>query len=135
MRTITKDQLKAVHTLLGKIGITDKEEKKKEIIAYTGGRTDSSRAMTFTEAEQMIATLMSLDPAAGKAEKMRKKILSLAHEMGWKKPNGKINMDHVNQWCIKYGYLHKKLDDYTYKELPQLVTQFTNAYKDYIKKV
>jgi len=47
----------------------------------------------------------------------------------------KLDMRRVNNWCLKYGYLHKLLDEYTYEELPKLVTQFEEVYKDMLRKV
>lgn len=133
-RTITGNQLRAVHTLFSKLRIKDKDYKKEVVMAFTGGRSASSKSLTLSEAEQLISHLKSLDPEATRADKMRKKIISLAHEMNWKLEGGKIDMKHVNDWCKKFGYLHKALDLYTYDQLPQLVTQFENVYKDFIKK-
>ena len=77
---------------------------------------------------------------------MRGKILSRAHELGWHKKDAKgnvvrdratqkakIDFDRVNEWCVKYGYLSKKLDKYTYAELPKLLWQFQQYYKQYLK--
>lgn len=135
IRYSTANHLTAIRTLLSKNGMKGEDTKKEIVAAYTGGRTDSIRAMYFQEAEQLISYLKSLDPEVAKAEKMRKKIISMAHEMGWKLPSGKIDMKHVNDWCIKYGHAHKTLNDYRYNELPALVTQFQAAYKEYLKKV
>jgi hypothetical protein len=133
-KTITPKQLKGVHTLFSKAGIKEKKDKGDVIISFTGGRTNSSRLMSFNEAEALIGHLKSMDPQTTGADKMRKKIISLAHEMNWKLESGKIDMKHINDWCKKFGYLHKVLDEYSYDELPQLVTQFESVYKDFIKK-
>jgi hypothetical protein len=136
IKTTTPTQLKAIHALFNKSGVKEKEDKAQVISFYTGGRTSSSREMSVKEAEALISHLKNTDPSHQGADRMRKKIISMAHEMGWKKPNGtKIDMEHVNQWCIKHGYLHKPLDEYTYEQLPTLVSQFEKAYKDFIKKV
>lgn len=47
----------------------------------------------------------------------------------------KVDMDHVNAWCIKHGYLKKKLDNYTYSELPKLVSQFEEVYRGYLRSI
>lgn len=127
-------QIKAIYTLLGHNNLRD--EKVSIVRAFTGNRTDSVRKMSFTEAQELISHLKSLDQQDKAAVRMRNKILSMAHEMGWHKPGtDRIDMDHVNNWCLKNSSLKKRLDAYTYNELPQLVTQFEQVYKSYLKSV
>lgn len=137
-----QEQVKAIYTLLGKFGLRD--EKESIVRSFTANRTDSTRAMKPAEAAALIGHLKSMDVVDTRSEKMRKKILSMAHEMGWsssakatedKQAKRKIDMEHVNNWCKSRGYLHKPLDDYTYNELPRLVSQFEQVYKDYLKKI
>ncbi|WP_145859076.1 hypothetical protein [Pedobacter suwonensis] len=67
---------------------------------------------------------------------MQRKILSMAHEKGWKLPGGKINMAKVNGWCMKYGVpVHKPFNDYTVAELPALVTQFEKMYAKHLNAI
>lgn len=66
------------------------------------------------------------------ADKMRKKIISYFHKMGYQHDNCRINMVRVNDWCKKYGYLHKKLNDYNEKELPKLITQVEAVYTSFL---
>ncbi|MCH5690020.1 hypothetical protein LWM68_40845 [Niabella sp. W65] len=40
----------------------------------------------------------------------------------------------VDEWMIKFSYLHKKLNKYTFEELPKLVSQFEAFYKSTLKK-
>jgi hypothetical protein len=91
----------------------------------------------LNEAAALIGHLKSLDNEEKGSTKMRNKIISMAYEMNWTKASKDgalgIDMDHVNNWCKSYGYLKKKLDNYTYKELPQLVSQFEGVYKSYLK--
>lgn len=143
----SQEQVKAIYTLLGKFNLRD--EKESIVRSFTANRTDSTRAMKDNEAAALIGHLKSMDVVDTRSEKMRKKILSMAHEMGWEKEVessklkvesskfGKraIDMEHVNNWCKSRGYLHKPLDDYTYNELPRLVSQFEQVYKDYLKKL
>lgn len=145
----SQEQVKAIYTLLGKFNLRD--EKESIVRSFTANRTASTRAMKDNEAAALIGHLKSMDVVDTRSEKMRKKILSMAHEMGWEKEVesaklkgesaklkvGKrvIDMEHVNNWCVSHGYLHKKLDDYTYAELPRLVSQFEAVYKDYLKKI
>lgn len=83
-------------------------------------------------------TLTGIDDKKKRADKMRKKIISMAHECGWHTLiNGKwiIDMNRLNAWMLKSSYLHKRLDEYNYKELPLLVTQFEQVYKSFLNKV
>lgn len=125
-------QVKAIYTLLGKLGLRD--EKESIVGSFTGGKTTSVRTMAFNEAKALIGHLKSMDPRDRKSEKMRNKILSIAHEMNWITPGTeKVDMEHVNNWCLQYGHGKKKLDDYKYNELPTLVSQFEEVYKGHLK--
>lgn len=114
----------------------DKEAKEDLVSQFTEGRTTSTREMKTTEAIALIRALNgqvdSFRPN-DKADRMRKKILALCHEMKWELPDGKVNMDRVNGFCLSRGYLKKPLDEYSAKELPSLVTQFENLHKNYLK--
>lgn len=141
------EQIKAISTLLGKHNLVD--QKDSIISSFTNGRTTSRKDMTKAEAAALIGHLKSLDEGDRRSDKMRNKILSMAHEMNWcltasplaspltlSKGEGekrKVDMAHVNNWCVKSGYLHKPLDEYTYNELPRLVSQFEEVYKSYLK--
>jgi hypothetical protein len=128
---LTPDQLKAIHTLLNKQGL--KDEKDNIVSGFTAGRTTSSRAMHYDEAAALIGHLKQLDPEQASSDKMRNKILSQAHEMGWRiQGTDRIDMDHVNNWMLSKSYLKKKLDDYKHNELPKLVSQFEEVYKSYL---
>lgn len=134
---ITQPQIRIINVLIGKN--PQLKDHKAEIIAnYTAGRSNSCSDMTMEEARTLIAALKQMekkDPNAEKCDVMRKKIISMGHEMGWKTEEGKIKMEQINGWCKKYGYLKKKLDEYTYEELPRLVSQFEAMYKDYLDKI
>lgn len=114
----------------------DSETKEELIYTHTDGRTTSIRGLSKQEAAQVITSLSSgHNVEQSPAAKMRRKILSMAHELNWKLPGGRIDMQHVNDWCSTYGYLKKDLDRYTESELPTLVTQFEAAYLTHLKKV
>ena len=128
---IQPQQSKLLHTLLNSTGLVP--QKKNLIMGFTGGRSDSSKDLTYQEAGALITYLKSQDAA----HKMRRKIISMAHEMGWKIPGtNKIDMNAINEWCKKYGFGHKLLNEYKEAELPKLVTQFENGpYKHYISNL
>ena len=133
MEIINKPQLIALNTLVSKLNI-DKESKAMMVEGFSGGRCTSSKDLYSSEANAIIKHLKSLDPEEPKADKMRKKIIMLAHEMGWKK-EGKADIERINGWCLKFGYLKKPLDRHTYKELPKLVTQFEGVYSHFLKSI
>lgn len=64
------------------------------------------------------------------ADVQRKKIISMARSIGWTKASQRdeskqvADMQRIYGWVLKYGYLHKGMNEYTAKELPKLVTQF-----------
>lgn len=135
MKTINKDQLICLNTLVSKLHI-DKEGKIEMVQGFSGGRATSSKDLFSDEAAAMIKHLKSVDPTEKSAEKMRKKIISMAHEMGWTSAPGKADMKRIDQWCTKFGYLKKHLDSYNYNELPKLVTQFEQGpYNHYISSL
>jgi hypothetical protein len=71
------------------------------------------------------------------AERMRRKIIACAHQLGWQKTvpnpdpfNGAetkkvADMKAINSFCKDKGSIKKNtLNDYTLEELPTMVTQF-----------
>lgn len=70
-----------------------------------------------------------------KCNQMRRKIIALFHKVNWKKPDGRIDMERVDAWCIKYSQFHKSLNQHKYTELVKLCTQVENLYKSFIKTV
>ncbi len=132
MKYATPEQIKAISTLLSKNNLND--EKDSIVSAFSGGRTKSRKELKFNEAAALIGHFKSLDLTDKRSDKMRNKILSMAHEVNWT-IKGYVDMDRINNWCIKFGHAHKKLDFYTYEELPKLVTQFEEVYREYLSKV
>ena len=148
--TVTKNQIIIIQSIINK-NPNLKAAKEDIVSEVSKGRTTSVAALLFAEADSLIKGLQketSFKKEVNKADpchKMRGKILSHAHELGWHKKdsNGnmirdpttnkpKIDFDRVNEWCTKYGYLKKKLDKYTYAELPKMVGQFKKVYEDYL---
>jgi hypothetical protein len=135
MRDITPGQLKIINTI---ISVRNLKAYKEDIIkGASDGRVSSSKDLYYDEADILIKKLNTEKTADfDKGHKMRGKILSLAHELHWRIPGTtKVDFKRINDWCIKFGYLHKRLDHYTYEELPKLVTQFTNMHTDFLKKI
>lgn len=147
----TPYQNKHFHSLINELRIDD-ENKEELVYSYTLNRTSSSKEMHYLEMQQLINALearkkdpnkevkpISVDEA--KAQKMRRKILSLCHEVGvtyFSKASQKnvIDFTRLNAWIAKYGHAkHKTLNEYSVEELPKLVTQFEQVYKHYFKTV
>lgn len=134
---ITPAQLRKINTMISKRGIS-KDAKEAMMLGFTAGRSSSSKELHFNEAAELIKHLEAGDPNRESAEKMRGKILYYAHEMGWHTlKNGRYVADilRVDEWCLKYGYIKRKLDGYSYQELPRLVSQFEAVYKHYISNL
>lgn len=134
MKPISPQQIKLIHTLMSS---HDKANKATIAESYSAGRTSHISELADHEARALIEDLKKRqDPDPG--DKMRKKILSLAYKMNWTcdTPNGlRADIRRINDWCLKYGYLHKPLNSYQYRELPRLLTQFENLYKGYLKSI
>lgn len=131
---ISKAQYACIHALLNKLHLTAKKEEILRI--FSNCRTGSCKELSSYEANAIILHLKSLDPEEVGAEKMRRKIISMAHEMGWRIPGTrKADMQRIDAWMVKSSYLHKKINQYRYAELPKLVTQFEAVYKSFLKGI
>jgi hypothetical protein len=135
---------------------------REEVVSdFTNGETSSLRNLSDWDIQELTRRLNSLNGSltpnpspTGRGVndprvKMQRKIIAMAHEIGWNlhpaspqpSSNGegatrlKIDMQKLNAWCEKHGYLHKKFNDYTYNELPRLIAQFEQAYKFYLEKL
>lgn len=134
---IVNSQLSRIHILLNKIGRMG--YKADYVINATDGREHSTKLLTFVEANNVISVLEEEEKEYYKKNRnsedvQRKKIISCCREMGWVK-SGKADMARIYSWVLKFGYLHKKLNDYTAAELPKLVTQAENMKKDHLNRI
>jgi hypothetical protein len=134
---INKGQIRAINVALGVRGLAD--DKEDIVSIYTNGRTTNEKEMFMHEARELLININGPD----KNDLMIRKMFAQAHELMWIKKVQRVdekgNLVPVNDysvlynWVLKYGYLKKDLRDYTYKELPKLITQFENGpYKNYI---
>jgi len=124
--------------LYGLLTLTGLKPQKATLVnAYTAGRSESSIDLTNEEAKELIKELTIIANKNGEAcQKMRRKMLSMAHEMHWHETGTqKIDMVRINNWCKVYGFGKKVLNAYTYTELPKLVSVFTIVYKDYLSNL
>lgn len=120
----------ALHSLIGELNI-DTEQKEELVYQYTNGRTTSSSKMLIDECQSLInhlnAIKKGMTPRPDKWKEnienvMRRKILAICHELQWTK-GGKVDLPRLDDWLIKSGMYHKKLNDLTAKELPSQITQ------------
>lgn len=131
-----------LHKLIADLNI-DKETKADLVLQFTQERETSSAKMLVSECQELINHLNIIKngptdkkqaPAQNSVQnKMRRKILSICHEMNWK-IGSQLDWNRINFWLEKYGYLHKELNRYTEAELPKLVTQFENLLQSYYAK-
>jgi len=123
-------------------------EKDMLVYQYTNGRTQHSSEMHMHECQSLINFLSAKQGAqqvtvagrsAGKndvfkRDRMRKKILSICHELNWETPEGAVDFPRLEKYLEKYGYKHKtNLNSYTTEELPTLVTQFENMLRTQLR--
>lgn len=138
---ISKQDIIIIQTLLSRCNL--RAQKTVLLQGFSDGRAEHVNELSSAQAGEFIRFLrrrqqaierQRADPRAASIDRMKGKILSMAHEMNWRLPTGKIDMKTVNGWCRKYGYMHKPLDDYEYAELPALITQFEKMYIQFIKR-
>lgn len=120
----TTAQSNRLHGLIGLLGI-DSEQKQYLVEQYTEGRATSTKDMSTTECQALIDHLakVAIDTNADRANVMRRKAFAIAHELGWEDDQGKVDREHFDAWLLKYGYLHKGINEYSHNELPKLLTQ------------
>lgn len=130
----TNNQNRQIYALLNQTGLL--EQKENLVHTYTDGRTHRSSEMYSNEADDLIHYLENYKKASkDKSDTMRKKILHYAHLLKWENADGKVNMNKVDSWCIKYGYKHKALQDHTTEELTMLVSQFERMVKQRLNSI
>lgn len=130
--------------LYGLLRDTGVSKYRHELVSsYSKGRTDNSADLTDLEIDELIRYLSQLpkqsqDPNRStksgvnyRGQKMRRRILSICYTIGWtvwdeRAQKHRVDQPRLNAWLIKYGYLHKPMNHYTYAELGRLVSQFEN---------
>lgn len=132
-----------IFALLAKTG---KTAYRDEVYWEVTGNKYSTKDLTNEEADRVIKYLDDLYRSqhgpdihkVDKADRMRKKILSMCHEMGMRLPSGKIDMVQVNKMVAARGHMKKagktELNQYTEAELPALIVQFQRIRSSYFRK-
>jgi hypothetical protein len=134
---MTKDQIKKARTLLAKAGIKQEYQKEATVESFTDGRTVSLTEMDYPETQELFKHLEELTgQPPSEADKMKRKILSIAHEMGWEipgYPKPKVDMKRVNDWCeSRFG---SPLDGLYWLNLNKAVSAFNQVYLKYLKGI
>lgn len=128
---MTGAQIKYVRLLMTKAGLVD---QKEELVKHVSdGRTSHLSELTQAETKTLIGMLNSEDQDV--KTRMVNKMISMAHEMGWENEPGKVDMDRLNAWTVKYGSVKKKPDHMAVKELAATVTAFEKVYLSFLKAV
>ena len=121
-KTITKDQLKIIHTLLSKRGLS--VNKKELVYSFSDGRTESSRELTLKEAKRFIQYLKDNDESGD----VIKRIYHLGYVSGiiyGDTPEDKaMNTAKLNMFLKERGTVKKALHQQSIKELKRTVKQF-----------
>lgn len=112
------------------------------IFQHTKGQKQSLTELSHIEYTELIKHMQALigEREHGKADRMRKKIISLFRHMGYEWQVGttqvvKADMDRINRWCEKYGKFHKPLNHHNLSELAQLTTQAEQVYASYLQEI
>ena len=141
---ITRKQLMAINAELKRQGL---QHRKTELIElYTNGRTDHDAEMYIGEARTLLSKLYNTKPDMNVSTRLMSKLFAMAIEIGWcplqqqVQKNGLIkqerNYSRLHGWVEKYGYLKKPLREYSYNELPKLVSIFeAKIYNTYIENI
>lgn len=147
---ITKPQIKRIHAMLPESIKNDPEAKAELIQQFSAKGCTSTKELSVEEAKYLIGYLEQSNevhprfgaPAngsanlKGKQQTMRRKILSICHELGWyQEGTTTLDYDRLGRFCEKYGNAHKRhLNDHSYQELVKLVTQFEQLLEKEYKK-
>lgn len=131
----TTGQSQRFHKLIGKLGI-DADGKADIVRRFTDQRESSSAKMYYNEMAQAILFLVRTTSSTrdSKVYRMQMKVLSLAHEIGWETPAGKVDSKHLDEWFVKYTPGHHKFNDCNAAELQAAITILEKISTEKFKK-
>lgn len=105
-----------------RVGVVKSKDHHDLLHDYCG--KSSLKDLSAEELAQLEVHIQELmDPVAAAANRMRRKVIAILAARGAVTAQNKPDMDHIYAWVLKYGYLHKPFNHYTYAELTRLVTQ------------
>lgn len=121
-KPITPAQLKMIHTLLSKQGLSDM--KSDLVFSFSDGRTESSRELTLMEAKKLIQYLKDTDTCSD----IIKRIWHLGYLAGIiygdTAEDKAMNAAKLNMFCKERGTVKKPLHQQSVKELNRTIKQF-----------
>jgi hypothetical protein len=133
-------QNKRFHALLGPLKLSA-EDKAQLVASFSVTGATSSKDLLYSEAGQLITHLERAGTHSGtteaheRAERQRGKVLSLAHELRWHLPNGKVDMGRVDEWCSTHGPAKKPLNLYPADKLATLISQLVIVRDNFLKSL
>ncbi len=102
---------------------------------HSNNRTESTKELYDPEILAIIKELETEFGVMDKADVMRKKIISKAHDMKWELKGGKADMKRINGWCVEKGPYKKPLNKHDIRELTIVVSLFDVMQKQYMNKL
>lgn len=129
--TETSSKRRRLMALLSKAGIDD-DTRHNLVYAWTNGRTNSSRELTGSEVDDLVWKfendfLFRANPRQAASALMelaikqkRSAVLAIAQRTGIHEG---ASFSRFNQWMKNRSVLKKRLNDYTFDELDQLIQQ------------
>lgn len=107
--------------------------RKKEELVQRHSTTSAKRVsmMTHDDAAALLRSLLEQDD---QMNRMRRKVIAMAHQMGWKNPDGSDKADYrrIDRWMLTYRLRTMNMMDF--EQLTDAVTQFEEMFKAEIKK-
>ena len=128
-QTITPKQITIIQTIISANKLA--AYKDAIIASASNNRTTSTKELTKAEAAMIIKSLQEkypYQPPPDPLHKMRGRILSICHTLGWYKEGRKLDYDRINQFCEKC--LKKRLDKLDKAELQKMIYIFEKVEKD-----
>ena len=125
---ITKQQITIIQTIISANKLA--AYKDAIIASASNNRTTSTKELTKAEAAMIIKSLQEkypYQPPPDPLHKMRGRILSICHTLGWHKQGRKLDYDRINQFCEKN--LKKRLDKLDKLELQKMIYIFEKVEK------
>lgn len=126
---MTPKQLFFVRKLMIHEGLSFAEEDYAAI--FSDGRTNVLSELTHQETQALIGEFATPTPAV----KMRRKILSMAHEMRWETKNGKVDFAKLDDWCVKHTPSHTNFNGISVNDLPIVVSIYEKMYNQFLKQL
>jgi hypothetical protein len=103
---------------------------------HSNGRTESTKELTDRECYAIVAELVErygITVTADPANEKRRKMIAMAHGMGWK-IGAKADIKRLDDWCLEKGPFKKPLKDHSVTDLSKAISAFDSMYRKYMNK-